>query len=682
MKKLVLLFALTFVFRLAGIAQVNSYPFAATMDTFQFISGTTVDAPNEDDVYHANLPIGFNFNYNGTLIHKFGVNTNGYIILDSLNHLGPMYTPSSTASNQICAMLHDLYNSNSGGTIEYVTIGTAPNRVLVVQWKNYGVFGMQYCHLNFQIRLIEGTNCIQIYYGNNGVSGSGMAFYVGLIGNTTADYNLRNGTSNWTMCNASTTFPGTGMQLGPLSVLPNGMVYSYGICPSAGVQFSYMYGKVYNDVNNNGTQDAGELGLPNVLIHESLQNTNATTDASGNYSFFFIDSTQTYTLSCTPYTYWTVTNTPSTISIHPQVQSTANNNFGIHATPNIHDVAISCNSVNLPWPSAVVTFYATYHNIGTVVESDTILFTKDSLYTYVIATPAPAFVMGNKIGWVYSSLQLNEYRNIQLKLKADTSIQMGDTLHSNWRIQPYNVDVAQSNNIKLHNQPCLSSFDPNEKSVSPSGNINGNELLNYTIRFQNTGTAQANNIFVRDTLDSNLDINTFEITGYSHPMTYSINGTGNLLCTFANINLPDSFVNEPGSHGFVSYSIKPKVGIAQGTDIFNTASIYFDFNAPVQTNTTNNKIASLVSVNSVVSSKQAMVIFPNPANGIINVTIANTNRGKVLLQIFNSMGEMVGQQQSSSEKTKVDIHSYTAGSYLLKASTSDGRLFTQKFIKE
>ncbi|MBK7970889.1 MAG: hypothetical protein IPK08_19305 [Bacteroidetes bacterium] len=43
----------------------------------------------------------------------------------------------------------------------------------------------------------------------------------------------------------------------------------------------------------------------------------------------------------------------------------------------------------------------------------------------------------------------------------------------------------------------------------------------------------------------------------------------------SNINLPDSNANEPASHGFISYRIKPLSTLTAGTEFTNLAAIYF-----------------------------------------------------------------------------------------------------------
>ena len=148
------------------LAQVNSTAFSQSMDSYQTISGTVVDAPNQDDVFHPNLPIGFNFVYNGSITNKFGVCTNGFIAMDSLMH-NSFWQLNANCTNQVSVLRADMINSNAGGTLEYVTVGTAPNRVCIIQWKDYGMYANAFCHLNAQIRLFETSNCIQLYYGIN-----------------------------------------------------------------------------------------------------------------------------------------------------------------------------------------------------------------------------------------------------------------------------------------------------------------------------------------------------------------------------------------------------------------------------------------------------------------------------------------------------------------------------------
>ncbi len=684
MKRLVPLICLILCAFFSTRAQVSTIPFSQSLDSYLSISGTVVDAPNEDDVFHANLPLGFSVNYNGAMTSKFGICTNGFIVMDSLSHSGLWLLNSS--SIKVVSILHaDLQNTNTGGHIEYVTVGTAPNRVCIIQWRDYGVFGVPYCHLNAQIRIHESTGCIQLYYGYNAYSNAaGKTFYAGLTGDTTSDFNLRSATSNWANSFASATLTGTGMIMNPLTIIPNGLVFSFGSCPSSGTQFSYITGNVYNDANGNGVKDAGENGLANIIVNEATQNYYTSTDSSGDYAMLFVDSALTYSLHALPMTYWNITSSPLTYSINPLTQSCSSADFGMQATPNVHDVSITANAGNIPWPNANVTIFATYHNGGTVVESgDSIFFVKDSHLSFTSSTPAPALVSGDSLVWTYSNLLINEFRNITLHLQADTTITMGDTLHSSWTIHPLSGDAAPANNHVVHNQACMLAFDPNIKTVSPDGNILNTQELAYTIHFQNTGTGSAVNVFIRDTLDANLDINTFKLTGFSHPLSYTINGAGQLLFTFANIFLPDSNSNEPASHGLVSYTIKPKTTLASGSQIHNTASIVFDYNTPIVTNTTQNIIIENIpnAIGNVDVADNSIMIYPNPAHDAITLA-SSTAFKQTSITLSDISGKVLLQKEyNGGAEIHLDLSALPKGVYLM-AINDAGRVVRKKVVKQ
>ncbi len=668
MKKIILTIITIFVYSIYLKAQVSAIPFSQSMDTYQQITGTIVDTPFADDTYFNSLPIGFNFNYNGFVTNQFGISCNGYIMLGTTGTSG--YSPTD-GTRSIYGFQGDLMNNNGGGNIQYVTLGVAPNRVLIVQWKDYAIYSGAFAHLNFQIRLLEGSNCIQMWYGTNSrtFAGGFVTFYAGLTGSTSGDYNLRNTTNDWTNTSAAASFPGTGCHFTMSSVLPSGLVYSFGTCPATGTSYSYLSGKVFLDMNNNGVQDTLENGLPNVLIHENTQNINITTDVNGNYALFYMDSTLTYNVSCTPLVYSTQSSIPNTYSINPSTQSTAQLDFGLHYVANIDDVGITSNAFPFPYPNALVHFHTTYHNMGTVMESDTIKFVKDSRYTFVNSIPPPVFISGDSMYWIYSNLNLFEYRTINMNLQADTTIVVGDTLVSKWIIQPYASDTAQNNNIYLMHQQAFASWDPNAKTVVPEGNISNTQQLEYTINFQNTGTAPASNVFMHDNLNSNLDISTLNIIGYSHPMTYSITGPGDVLFSFANINLPDSTTNETASHGYVRFTISPNNNLLPGTVINNTGAIYFDANSPVITNTTVNTIgnATTVGVATISEKDNSIIISPNPFTSQTTISFSELQRNTII-KITDVLGNIVKSEQLpvNSKSATIDMSGFSKGIYFVQ----------------
>lgn len=168
------------------------------------------------------------------------------------------------------------------------------------------------------------------------------------------------------------------------------------------------------------------------------------------------------------------------------------------------------------------------------------------------------------------------------------------------------------------------SYDPNDKQVWTQDEVDADgfieqsdTLLRYLIRCQNTGTDTAFNIYIRDTLDPNLDINTLQVIDASHSYQVSVSGPGYVQFTFPNILLVDSTTNEPESHGYIEYTIQPLPNLPIGTQIDNTAHIYFDFNAPVVTNTVSSIICPEIEANYGSSISTMTVSFTDSSTGTI-----------------------------------------------------------------
>ncbi|MFK7770526.1 MAG: T9SS type A sorting domain-containing protein [Saprospiraceae bacterium] len=144
--------------------------------------------------------------------------------------------------------------------------------------------------------------------------------------------------------------------------------------------------------------------------------------------------------------------------------------------------------------------------------------------------------------------------------------------------------------IDVDCQENIGSYDPNTKAAYPTGYFSEHYIANsdeieYHIRFQNTGTDTAFTVVLRDTLSPFLDATTIQFGTSSHHYEPEILENGILKFTFENIMLPDSNVNLVGSNGFVKFKIGLKENLSPGTIINNSAGIYFDFNAPIITET-------------------------------------------------------------------------------------------------
>lgn len=238
------------------------------------------------------------------------------------------------------------------------------------------------------------------------------------------------------------------------------------------------------------------------------------------------------------------------------------------------------------------------------------------------------------------------------------------------------------------------AVDPNDKQVYPTGwgtegNVEPETEFKYTVRFQNTGTDTAFKVVLVDTLDAGLDIASLQIGSASHPFEFKVSGKGRpiLSWTFNNILLPDSNTNQEKSNGFVSFSIRPKTGLALGARLENFADIYFDFNDPVRTNTTVNTLWMPTYTPGVLdtvftASQKLMVskrlnVYPNPSKGSVELNSPQPG----MLQVFSLRGELLVSKPVSEGRNQINLSTLPKGLYLLKLQTENG-VQAQKLVLE
>jgi uncharacterized repeat protein (TIGR01451 family) len=236
-----------------------------------------------------------------------------------------------------------------------------------------------------------------------------------------------------------------------------------------------------------------------------------------------------------------------------------------------------------------------------------------------------------------------------------------------------------------YSRTIVGSFDPNDKTVSPvgvgtNGYISATETdLTYLIRFQNTGNGPAINIVVKDTLSPNVDINSFEMLSSSHNYNIDILPGNILRWKFTNIMLADSGSNEPASHGYIQYRIKRTNNNTPGTQIKNTAYIYFDFNAPVVTNTAINTIETVTGIIPQASNTNGWNVYPNPSTGALYIVNSSSVKEASQVQVLNSIGQTVLEETITSNYKNIDLSKLINGVYFVKI-TSDKNSTVKRIV--
>jgi len=193
-----------------SICPGNMVHFSATLDpTYPTsISGGINTQALSDDIYSPLINIGFDFVFYGNTYNQLIISSNNYISF-ALGNAGGYSSwvidgPAPSASTPQLSIMcpwQDV-NPGNGGQVRYQTIGTAPNRIFVVEFCNIPMFSCTGQLFTDQILLYEGCNIIETHIVSKTLCSSwndGKAIH-GLSKNSTTAHIVpgRNAPTHWT----------------------------------------------------------------------------------------------------------------------------------------------------------------------------------------------------------------------------------------------------------------------------------------------------------------------------------------------------------------------------------------------------------------------------------------------------------------------------------------------------
>lgn len=358
-------------------------------------------------------------------------------------------------------------------------------------------------------------------------------------------------------------------------------------------------GRAYRDDNQNCEWNIGEPVTAGKTIFLSPTGAHAKTGADGRFQFGFL-SPMEYRLWQPSLSGWTQTcpigNGQIVVTLDSSEVDTSSR-FGNY-TQLICDLSVF-GSGGRARPGRPKTIYLTVKNLGNVTTDGVLDFI--SPLAINATRPAGTLMGTDTVIWTLPALTEGASLSYEVDVTVPTNAVIDDLLVGVVRVTTSVTDQNPSNNQRNEVERVTNSADPNLKQVYPlglgaDGRIKSTDTLVYQIHFQNVGNDTAFDIVIRDTLDVELDMSTLIPGTSSHPHTFQFGGGRELIWQFNNINLPDSTTDEPRSHGFVSYQLLIESGAANGTPIENRAQIYFDFNAPLATNTVLNTIDNCLDI--------------------------------------------------------------------------------------
>lgn len=161
----------------------DAYGYVCTRGQFDYLNGSTLVLSGDDAATTVSLP--FSFPFYGTSVNQIGVSTNGFVSLKPSSDLGDVMIPNPNEPNgAVFAMWDDLV---TGDGIYTATVGTAPNRKFVIEWRNTFFFGGDPDVVNFEIVLGENGQITTQYTGSSGQRGRGTDASIGIENPTGSD---------------------------------------------------------------------------------------------------------------------------------------------------------------------------------------------------------------------------------------------------------------------------------------------------------------------------------------------------------------------------------------------------------------------------------------------------------------------------------------------------------------
>jgi uncharacterized repeat protein (TIGR01451 family) len=451
-------------------------------------------------------------------------------------------------------------------------------------------------------------------------------------------------------------------------------------------------GIVYDDINGNCIQDAGEPGVQNIMMHLSGRGYTYT-DAVGNYSF--IVPSGTYTLNENIGAYYPLASCQSNyipVTVVAAAGCVITENFANVINP-LHDVSIyttSCPAV----PGNNCSQHIIVKNNGTITEPAIQLgYSHDgqlsyntvspNLFTQLAPIPDPdwySIVTGFPTLTPGTTQSFTVQYNVPTNIPIGTIVNFNDSAVSASPMSSWLADYTPWNNVCAYTTYVAASYDPNNKSVTPQGSgtagyiTQNDSVLTYTIHFQNTGTYPAQNIVLIDTLSDNLNLATLTPVYSNHAFTTTVSETGVIKFSFDNIYLP---YYGDASNAEIVYTVHLKPNLADYTQIKNTANIFFDYNAPITTNTTLNTISHYAGINETVAHDEVL-IYPNPATSAFTVSSSSKIEN---IKVFNLLGEEIISNNPNNNQATININQYSSGIYFVQIKTEKG-IVMRKIVKE
>ena len=443
------------------------------------------------------------------------------------------------------------------------------------------------------------------------------------------------------------------------------------------------------DSNNNGIKDSNEINFPNGTFLTEKNNSgiiNPISVPNGSYSIYDATGTNSYNFNYAinpEYAaYYTLVPTNYNNIIIPVGSSNQTYYFPIQVTQSFEDVSV--NIIPLTSPRAGFDYInrIVYQNNGLSNASGTLAFNNAPQVSTTTISQAGTVANGTGFTYNYNNLTPFETRIIDVNMNVPVIpiVNIDDLLTSTASINGPLAEANLLNNNATNTQVVIAAYDPNTVTEIHGnkiihGQFTVNDYLYYTIRFENIGTSNALNVTINDVLNYKIDETSIRMINASHDYVLERNGT-NLKWHFKNILLPPSVANTQIGKGYVTFKVKLKPGFLIGDIIPNAASIVFDNNPPISTNTFNTEFVA--ALGNTTFATLGFTLYPNPVQKTLQLQ-SNSDSTIDQITITDLSGKVILVQTQNT--TAVNVEQLSNGLYFLEIQSGEQKI-TKKFIKE
>ncbi|MDX9750244.1 MAG: hypothetical protein RBT71_04100 [Flavobacteriales bacterium] len=451
--------------------------------------------------------------------------------------------------------------------------------------------------------------------------------------------------------------------------------------PGTAIDCAIVQGQVYADLNGDCDLDGGDVPLPYRMVDIQPAPQPAFTDAQGQYVKGVPYGTHTVDHAIGGFATICPDDLPTTVVLDA-VNNTATVDLalapllgpdvGVHLWASPHK------------PGYTAQYMVHVVNTGPHPQSGVVVeLTYDPVLTELLVDPPAQLSQPGGIQWAIPALAPfgSVLCSLYVEVPADPDL-LGTTMTATAMLTAPLPDADPANDMDDVALVVTGAYDPNDKQARTSSNFDPDHYfpatdvhVDYTVRFQNTGSAPAEHVFVLDTISTAFDLMSFQLLGASHAFTASLLEDRTMRFDFPGIMLPDSAADPLGSQGFVRYRIVPKDPVADQV-LSNAADIFFDFNPPVRTNTSELLVALPTAIGALPQA--GLRIRPNPARDM--VTVHGLRPGPHRVDVLGTDGRWLLGATGRGPEIVVPIASLAPGTYLLRTMDDAGAAWTHRLV--